>query len=43
MYTCICINFCFQNLENGNEDRNGNRQTTFGFDSETKFSDIYFF
>ena len=43
MYTCTCINFCFQNFGNGKQDRNGHRYTAFGFDNERKFSDTYIF
>ena len=36
--TCLCpkyIKFCFRNLENVREEKNGNR-CTFGFNNETK-------
>ena len=28
------IKLCFQNLENGREDENGRKSTTFGFDNK---------
>ena len=42
--TCLCPQykkFCFQNLDCGRKDENGRRYTTFGFDNETKFPDIF--
>ena len=44
VYTCLnpkYIKFCFQNLRNGRKDKNVPRQTSFGFDNEKKFSDIF--
>ena len=32
------MKFCFEYVRNFREDNNGHRQTTFGFDNETKCS-----
>ena len=44
VYVCLPqknIKFCDQNLRNDKEDENERGWTTFGFDNENEFSDIF--